>query len=226
MGYKLENKDIPINHFNLIGYGKNGNVYKYRKEAIKIFPNGEVPDGMLDEKSCDLLKKISTRAILLPRKTAHYNDQFAGYSLKLVQKGNTSGNLTTMTKDFFLTSVSVLENDVELLSKNGVLLDGITPNNVLVSDQIYITDPSRYSFVLDCHVHPQKLLDLNQYQLYLLLCKMITSNLKKSGLSTSQLKMVRQILKEKDEDCSCSEFFDHLLEEDNSIKSFVIKRSQ
>ena len=226
MGYKLENKNIRINKFNLIGYGKCGNVYKYRKEVIKIFPNGEIPEGVMDEESCNMLKKISTQAILLPRKTARYNDRFSGYSLKLVHKSSATGNVITMDKKSFLDSVFTLEEDVDVLSSNGVLLDGITPSNVLITDQIYIIDPSRYSFVLNQRVHPDKLRDFNRYQVYLLLCEMITSGLKKNGISSSELRKIRSLLKDKDEDVSCYDFFDCLLEKNHTFKSFVKKRSQ
>lgn len=225
MGYKLENKDIRINNFNLIGYGVKGNVYKYRKEAIKIFPNGNVPDGVIDKESCEVLKKISTQAILLPRKTATYNQQFAGYSLKLVHKNPTHGNIVTMRKDDLIDSISVLENDISTLSNNRVLLDGITPNNVLISDQIYITDPSRYTLVYDDRLNSSRLLTFNQFQLYLLLCEMITSGLKKCGVNGAELKKIRRVLNEKDDDVLPSEYFDSLLDSHSTFKSYVKKRS-
>lgn len=224
MGYKLENKDIRINNVNLIGYGTKGNVYKYRREAIKIFPNGDIPDGVIDKDSCEVLKKISTQAILLPRKTATYNHQFAGYSLKLVQK-NTHGNIVTMRKGDLIDSVSTLENDISILSNNRVLLDGITPNNVLISDQIYITDPSRYTLVYDDRLNSARLLTFNQFQLYLLLCEMITSGLKKCGVPNSELKKMRHVLDQKDDDVLPSEYFDSLLDTHSTFKSYVKKRS-
>ena len=224
MGYKLENKDIRINNVNLIGYGTKGNVYKYRREAIKIFPNGDIPDGVIDKDSCEVLKKISTQAILLPRKTATYNHQFAGYSLKLVQK-NTHGNIVTMRKGDLIDSVSTLENDISILSNNRVLLDGITPNNVLISDQIYITDPSRYTLVYDDRLNSARLLTFNQFQLYLLLCEMITSGLKKCGVPNSELKKMRHVLDQKDDDVLPSEYFNSLLDTHSTFKSYVKKRS-
>ena len=225
MGYKLENKDIRINNVNLIGYGDKGNVYKYRKEAIKIFPNGVVPDGVIDEEACEVLKKISTQAILLPRKTARYNQQFAGYSLKLVRKSSANGNIVTMRKSNLIDSISILEDDIYTLSNNRVLLDGITPNNVLVSNHIYITDPSRYIVVEDKRLNSSKLLDFNQFQLYLLLCEMVTSGLKKCGVGSAELKRVRRILDKKDDDVLPSEYFDDLLKTSTSFKSYVRKRS-
>lgn len=224
MGYKLENKDIRINNVNLIGYGTNGNVYKYRREAIKIFPNGVIPEGVIDRESCEALKKISTKAILLPRKTATYNKLFTGYSLKLVHD-SAHGNIVTMRKDDLIDSVSTLENDILILSNNRVLLDGITPNNVLISDQIYITDPSRYILVYDDKLNSSRLLSFNRFQLYLLLCEMITSGLKKYGVNGAELKKVRKVLDEKDDDVLASEYFDSLLDKHSTFKSYVKKRS-
>lgn len=221
MDYSLENRRINLEKANIIGYGKNGNVYKYKNLALKIFPNGEVPSGLMDGDTCHGLSNISTSSIMLPKNIIFYkNKLFSGYSLKPLS-GNLTRSIAKMEKSIFINNVELLEDDVLTLSKKGVLLDGIVPENVIISDRLYLTDPSKYSFV--DKEFSSGLYDLNIYQIHLLLTKLVLTSLKKNDITPKKLRSLKTILLSKDENQLSSKFFDELIGEEKNIYNYVKK---
>ena len=219
MPYRIGSKEITFDNRNLVGYGKNGNVYKYRKDAIKVFPNGDVPSTLLDVDTCSKLCDISTNCILLPKNIVYYNNNFSGYTLKLVKRGNNK-SIINMDKDDLVSNVKGIERDVELLSKKGVLLDGILPENVIISDKIYITDPSKY-IIIDSDKN--SLSSFNSYQIHLLLSNLVLSSLKKTDIKPNELRKLKRLLLSKKENLKSSDFFNYLIDKDNNIKEYVKK---
>lgn len=220
MDYSIKNKKIDLNKANVIGFGKNGNVYKYENMVIKIFPKGKIPDGLIDGKVCRNLSNISTYVILLPLDSVLFkNKKFSGYNLKPLNNNKTK-NIAKMEKSDLITCIEYIEDDVLTLSNNGVLLDGILPENVIVSDKIYLSDPSKYSFVESNN----GLYDFNSYQVHLLLSKLVLSGLKKCDITTTELKKLKEKLLEKKDNESSSEFFNNLIGDNNNIYSYVKKR--
>lgn len=223
MEYSLENKKINLNKANIIGYGKTGNVYKYKNLALKIFPNGNIPYGLMDGETCHDLGNINTNSILLPKNIVYYKKKvFSGYSLKPLND-NKNRNIAKMDKDIFVGNVELLEEDILTLSNKGVLLDGILPENVIFSDRIYLTDPSKYSFV--DKRFSSGLYDLNNYQMHLLLTKLVLSSLKKSDITTKDLKRMKAILLSKNDKELSSYFFDNLIGNEKNIYTYVKKMS-
>ena len=101
MDYSLEKRSINLDKANIIGYGKNGNVYKYKNVALKIFPNGEIPQGLMDSNTCHDLCNITTCSILLPKNIIFYkNKLFSGYSLKAINSSKTR-SIAKMDKRLF-----------------------------------------------------------------------------------------------------------------------------
>ena len=221
MDYSLENKKINLDKANIIGYGKNGNVYKYKNLALKIFPNGNIPYGLMDVDTCHNLSNITTSSILLPKNLVFYkNKLFSGYSLKPISSARTR-SIAKMDKKSFIDSVELLEEDVLLLSNKGVLLDGILPENVIISDKLYLTDPSKYSFVNK--EFARGLYDLNTYQIHLLLTKLVLTSLKKNDITPKELRNLKNILLSKDENQLSSVFFNELIGEEKNIYNCVKK---
>lgn len=209
----LENKNIDINKASLIGHGKNGNVYKFKNNAIKILSSNDAL--LVNATICRKLSNINTEAILLPRKLIYYNNKFSGYTLKLIRNNKPSLNICHLEKNTFIDSVKVLERDNVILSRKGVLLDGILPENVMITDKIYITDPSKYSFINEEFC--EGLNRLNSYQIHLLLTKLILSSLKKENVSTNSLKKIRTILQDKDDNMLSSTFFNEIISDNKDI---------
>lgn len=221
MDYSLENKRINLDKASIIGYGKNGNVYKYKNLALKIFPNGKVPNGLIDRDTCHNLCNITTNSILLPKNLVFYkNKLFSGFSIKPITCAR-NRSVAKMDKKIFINNIELLEDDVLLLSNKGVLLDGVIPENVIVSDKLYLIDPTKYAF-LDKDLC-NGLYDLNNYQIHLLLSKLVLSSLKKNDITPKELKRLKGILLSKDERELSSKFFDELIGQEKNIYNYVKK---
>lgn len=223
MGYKLENKEIKFSgkRISKIGTGKRGNVYKYHGQALKIYSENLDRSSVLDEDTARYLTSVSTDRILLPRKIIYYNNNFAGYSLKLVNRRGSKKKIIGAPKNEFIDNVRLLEDDVEILSNKGILLNGVTPSNVLYNGDIYLTDPSRYSLLDESD--PSSLDDVNQYQLFTLLSELIVSELRKESVSNETINKFKDILSSKDMNDRSYNFFDEVISDNRDIKQLVKK---
>lgn len=224
MGYRLENKEIDLfsRRVSKIGTGKRGDVYKYRGQAIKVYPDNIDFNEVLDEKTAKYLTGITTDRILLPRKLLFYNKNFIGYSLKLVDKKGANGRIINAPVSDVISNIELLEEDVDLLSSKGILLNGITPNNAVYNGDIYLTDPSRYAIMEGGDT--KYLNRLNQYQLHLLISELIVSDIRKDNFRNSTVSNMKELFSLKDDNERCGEFFEELFEGNRSIKQFVKKQ--
>ena len=121
----------------------------------------------------------------------------------------------------FISDIEMLEEDIDLLSRKRVMLDGITPSNIVYSDGLYLTDASQFK-VLDVEEFDYKSLrKLNDYQVQLLIESMIVSELRKEGIANSQINDFIGLLEDRDSDLKQSKYYIKLFEYNNNIKQFV-----
>ncbi|MBR2678297.1 MAG: hypothetical protein IKE63_02650 [Bacilli bacterium] len=221
MGYRLDNKDIDISGKRLtkIGNGGTGDVYKYRNSALKIFKTDK--ETPMDVETAEYLTTISTNRVLLPRNLLFYNNTFRGYTYKLVSKKGSGKKITTIPKDELVGNISIIERDIETLSNKQVLLDGIEPANTIFNGNLYLTDPCKYT-KLDIY-STKELEKLNKYQFHLLLISMISSELKKAGISSKLEKQVKELLNFRDENENSSDFLIDIIDDNDSIKQLIKK---
>lgn len=220
MGYRIDNKDIDLfgKRMSKIASGKNGDVYKYRNSALKIFDKDNIP---MDKDTAKYLSSISTERVLLPKNLVFYNNAFRGYTMKLVSKRGTGKKIINLPKSEFIDNIDCLEYDIHLLSNKNILLNGVCPDNTIFNGELYFTDPSKYS-LLD-KVDNYELECLNNFQLHLLLTELITSELRKTNNSQALISRIKELLNLKDSNIQCSLYYDSLLEGNDSIKEFVKK---
>lgn len=218
MRYKLDNKDINITIKSLpkIATGKTGDVYKYKDSALKVFKDKTAP---IEESAAKYLTTISTDRILLPRKLLFYNNNLKGYTLKQVDKRGSGKRIITLPKDELVSEVSINERDAETLSRKSVLLNGVSPENTIFNGELYLTDPSQYS-ILELF-STEELERLNKFQLHLLITELITSELRKSNFTKSEIAKAKELLNTRDESEDSSEFFKDIIPDNDSIKQFV-----
>lgn len=221
MGYRLDNKDINISGKRLtkIGNGGTGDVYKYRNNALKIFKVDQ--DTPIDLETAEYLKTISTSQVLLPKNLLFYNNTFRGYTYKLVSRKGSGKKMINIPKTDLIDNVSVIESDIETLSSKQVLLNGIEPANTIFNGTLYLADPSKYT-KLDSY-STKELNRLNKYQFYLLLTSMLTVELRKSNISSTVEKQVKELFGLRDEDDNISDFLNNIIDGNDSIKQFVKK---
>lgn len=221
MGYKLDDKDIKFTtkRMTKIGTGVNGDVYKYRNMALKVFKKDKKPP--IDEYTAEYLTTISTDRILLPENLLFYNNTFKGYTYKLVSKKGTGQRIIMLPKANLIQDIRVLEKDIEVLSNKQVLLNGIEPTNSIFNGNLYITDPTNYRILEGWD--STELEKLNKYQLHLLLTTLITLELRKNNFPSKVEKEVKELLDIKNAEDNSSDFFGDIIGNNDSIKQFVKK---
>lgn len=221
MGYRLDDKDIKLTGKQLtkVGTGVNGDVYRYRNVALKIFKKEK--DTPIDIDTAEYLSNISTDRVLLPINLLFYNNTFKGYTYKLVSKRGTGQRMIMLPKTDLVQDIRILEKDLERLSNKKVLLNGVEPSNTIFNGNLYLTDPTGYRVLEGCD--SQELAKLNKYQLHLLLISLITSELRKNNFTTRDEKSIKEILQMKDIDDNSSDFIADVIGNNDTIKQFVKK---
>ena len=196
MGYKLDDKDITLTKKNLkkIGTGVTGDVYKYKNSALKVFKKDK--DTPIDYETASYLTGISTNRILLPEKLLFFNNAFRGYTYKLVSKKGMGNRMIMLPKDELIENSSIIEKDIETLSRKQVLLNGIEPSNTIFNGRIYLTDPTSYSVLEDTST--EYLEQLNKYQFHLLFTALIIQELGRINFQKSTINEVKELLEMKD----------------------------
>lgn len=221
MIYKIGNRKENLNgkRIRKIASGEKGDVYKYKGEAIKLFNPDEQPP--MTEEVAEYLTKIQTSRILLPRKLVFYQDAFRGYTLRLVQKKGNSRKLIALPGEDLVENIETIERDIRTLSDRKVLLNGITPDNVLFNGRLYLTDPAHYK-LLELY-GTEDLERLNKYQFHVLFTELITAELKKCNYSPAVAAYFRDLLRMKDVDQLTSDYLKEIINPEDSIKQIVKK---
>lgn len=219
MGYKLDDKDITLTRKNLkkIGTGKTGDVYKYKNMALKMFKKEQEPP--IDYGTASYLTGISTNRILLPQKILFYNTAYRGIAYKLVSKKGMGNRMIMLPADELIENSSIIEKDIEALSRKQVLLNGIEPNNTIFNGKLYFTDPTSYS-VLDT-TSTEELERLNKYQFHLLFTTLIIQELGRNNFQKKTITEIKELLEMKDLSDDTSEYLKELLEDNETFKQFV-----
>lgn len=221
MVYKIGNRKEDINgkRIRKIANGQKGDVYRYRDEAIKLFNPDEEPP--MTQEVAEYLTKIQTSRILLPRKLVFYEDAFRGYTLRLVQKKGNSKKLIGLPGDYLIDNIETIEGDIRKLSDRSVLLNGITPDNVLFNGRLYLTDPAHYKLLELCTT--ADLERLNKYQFHVLFTELITEELKKCNYPPAVASYMRELLRMKDVDQPTSDYLKEIVDSEDTIKQIVKK---
>ena len=221
MIYKVGNRkeDLSGKKISKIATGEKGDVYKYKGEAIKIFnEHEELP---MTQETAKALTTIQTSRILLPRKIVFYKDAFCGYTLRLVHKKGNNKKLIAMPGENLIQNTEMIEKDIVTLSDKKVLLNGITPDNVVFNGRLYLTDPAHYK-LLEL-ISTGDLENLNRYQFHVLLTELIGSELKRSNYPQAVIEYMKDLLKMKDIEQPTSEYLKEIIEPKDTIKQIVKK---
>lgn len=223
MGYRLDNKEVDLSGLRSLTFvpsDKTGDVYRYKNSVLRVFKEGET---LIDKETAEYFTNVSTDRILLPRKLLFYNNAFRGYTMKLVsQKGAGKKIITTPTKDL-IGCVEALEEDVRTISQKKILLNGITPGYSLYNGDLYLVNPAGYS-ILELE-SSDKLEQLNEFQLHLLITELIASELKRVKYTQPTINNLRDLLGLRDLDQSSSSYLREVIDGQENIKELVKKIS-
>lgn len=129
----ISNKEIlkKLNLFKKTRYGSNSSIYYYNNELFKVMLYGLSPDTV---DLFEYIKSLKPTNIILPKKYLIINDKIEGYSMDRFD-GNMIiyNNKNVLIKDF-IKSISSLEGDIKLLSKNNILMQDINYFNILYNN--------------------------------------------------------------------------------------------
>ena len=124
-----------------------------------------------------------------------------------------------LPKDELIENSSIIEKDIETLSRKQVLLNGIEPSNTIFNGRIYLTDPTSYSVLEDTST--EYLEQLNKYQFHLLFTALIIQELGRINFQKSTINEVKELLEMKDSSDNTSYYLRELLEDNDTFKQFV-----
>lgn len=126
--------------------GLEAKIYRYGDKALKLYGE-ECVKRRLDEDTVNKLIGIPTKRILLPEEiiSSSGSKVFLGYTTPFIDNSSKK-KIPNMKMEHFLDEVAVIEDDIELLSNNGVGLYDFTMGNLLYNGNIYFCDPGSFAF--------------------------------------------------------------------------------
>ncbi len=144
-GELLEFSEDELNYMYL-DEGNESEVYRYGREALKIYKPYCRKDR-LSEEDVLRLSKIYTQRLLLPNVAIKNADTlaFVGYSTPFIYK-HPKDAVTRIRMSKFLDELDIIESDLRVLSANGVEVEDLHMDNVLYDGHLFIGDPGSYTF--------------------------------------------------------------------------------
>lgn len=153
--YYLDDKTIHIfpSLLKYIAEGKEGKLYKYKDNALKIFHN-KLYEKTMSSETCVELKKINTERILLPREMLldRYGE-FIGYTTKYIYNNKF---IYDITKEKLVAELLELEKEINILSVHNILIDDWHINNLIYDGMIRFVDPGIYEYVPNMSINDIK----------------------------------------------------------------------
>ena len=222
MSYTLNKKNINVGKKIKLSSDSLSDVYMINRGiALRVYKNNIDKSLVLSQEDCEYLSNLRSDRILLPKKLLYKNDSYCGYSFRMLNRSPRKERIITTNMDDFIADVEMLEEDIDLLSRKRVMLDGITPNNIVYSNGLYLTDSSQFK-VLDVEEFDYKSLrKLNDYQVQLLLESMIVSELRKDGFTNSKINYLISLLEDRDPNLKQSKYYSKLFEYNDNVRQFV-----
>ena len=224
MGYTLNKKNINVGKKIKLSSDSLSDVYKINRGiALRVFKDNIDRNIVLSKDDCEYLTTLRSDRILLPKKLLFKNKKYCGYSYRLLPNVVKKEKIISTDMESFISDVEMLEEDINLLSQNRVMLDGITPYNIVYNDGLYITDASQFK-VLDVEEFDyRQLRKLNDYQVQLLLESLITTELKKERVDINKINSFIDLLEDRNTDIKQSKYYEKLFEYSNNVREFVKK---
>lgn len=175
----LNNEKIcfDLNNMKVIGEGKEGIVYKYNDDCIKLFHNNRNSGDLLsiNEDKFIFFTQLNTQRIILPKKLLYnYNGEIAGYLMKYIESDFKLNNIRNKNIDDIIEYLGDLKKDIDILNDNDVLINDLKNSHLLYNSGFYLIDTSLYSKyqydnVLNYNVKSKNISSVNQFFIGLLL---------------------------------------------------------
>ena len=224
MGYTLNKKNINVGKKIKLGSDNLSDVYMINRGiALRVYKSDIDRSLVLSQEDCEYLASLRSDRILLPKKLLFKNNSYSGYSYRLLNRNGKKEKIISSNMEDFISDVEMLEEDIDFLSRKGVLLDGITPKNIVYNDGLYITDVSQFKVLDRDDFDYKELRKLNDFQVQLLLESMIVSELRREKITNSNINDFIELLEDRDPNIKQSKYYEKLFEYSDNIKQFVKK---
>ncbi len=176
--------NLDLDKMKIIGEGKEGIVYKYNNECIKIFNskrnNGELLD--INEEKFIFFTKLETNNIILPRKLLYNRqNQIEGYIMPYIESDFDLNNIRSKNINEIIEELNELKKDIDLLNKNDILINDLKYSHLLYNNGFYLIDSSLYSKyqydnVLNYDAYIKNITSINDFLIDVLLIKKSNDN--------------------------------------------------
>lgn len=146
----------------MIGFGSQGTVYKFKDEAIKYFAF-EIDEEDRDEHKYRYFQNLKISNISFPKKLVFIGNRFSGYTMPLF-KGDDMWKVPFM-RSFETLKKAILKNEKnsEMLSEYKIKYDDLYIANVIYQRQFKFIDVD--SYIYDKKASYQECSDFNNLQL-------------------------------------------------------------
>ena len=119
-------------------------VHNYYDDFVMKIHHDKPEKMILDEETCKAISNIKTERFILPDDIIYDEDgNYKGYTVRYVDYKRPKVRNLKINRviDEFYT----LEKDVDILTKNNVLIDDLKIFNTIFSNGIYVCDPGSYT---------------------------------------------------------------------------------
>ena len=175
----LNNEKVcfDLNNMKVIGEGKEGVVYKYNDECIKLFNSNRNSGDLLsvNEDKFIFFTQLNTQRIILPKQLLYnYKREIEGYLMKYIESNFNLNNIRNKNINDIIEYLYDLKKDIDILSDNDILINDLKNPHLLYNGGFYLIDTSLYSKyqydnILKCDVKSKNISSINQFFIGLLL---------------------------------------------------------
>lgn len=149
MNIYIDNEKLNFSRdsFEFIGDGMEGEVYRNDNLALKLYHNIPRKDT-IDLETTRAFTYLDTERILLPKKVI-YDDNHNMIGYATLYKENYNHALKLIKGDKFVEEISIIKDDIDLLSHKDILVNDLHRDNMIYDGSIYLVDPGSYYFNID-----------------------------------------------------------------------------
>lgn len=221
MGYTLNKKNINLDRKNRLNSDSLSDVYMLNRGiVVRIYKDNIDRSLVLSKYECELISKLRCDNMLMPKQLLYKNNNYEGYSFRNINKSRKEKIIVANKKDL-VADLEMIEEDLDILSNAYVMLDGITPRNVVYSDGLYVTDVSQFKVLNKNEIDYRDLRKLNDFQIQLLFESLVAAELRRERIESKKIKYLLDLIEERDDNTKQSKYYEDLFEYSDNIKQFV-----
>lgn len=201
-GKKVRYNPCHMKFNSSCGEGDESIAYQVGDEVVKFYRE-YCHKRRLSKESCDYLKQIDTKRILLPRVSLlDKKHQIRGYKMTYIEKLEENSFYTLDRKDLS-KEMSFIHEDVVKLSDYNVYMDDLTWDNTVFHKGIYLVDPGSFQIVQleegsNIRIYGFNLDTVNEYLLYKIIKQCFFRVSQNSiGITRGMIYSIKEDMKEK-----------------------------